>query len=95
MTEPRVTILMPAHNEGSYVGEAIESILHQDFESWRLWVLDDGSTDDTREVAEGYRTQDARIEVHASDENLGKQGILNQALVKVTTELCARGGFST
>lgn len=90
MKEPRVTILMPVHNEARYLGEAIRSILDQDFEPWTLWILDDGSTDTTRKVADRYRAQDGRIEVYGNAENLGRAKTLNLALARVTTELCAR-----
>ena len=39
------SILMPVYNEVRNVGRAIESIPHQNYESWELIVLDDGSTD--------------------------------------------------
>lgn len=90
MTEPRVTILMPVHNEARYLAEAIRSILAQDFDAWRLWILDDGSTDGTRKVAERYRAQDPRIEVHPNAKNMGRTMTLNVALGKVITPLCAR-----
>ena len=89
MTKPRLTILMPVHNDARYLGEAIRSILDQDVDSWCLWILDDGSTDSTRKVAERYRAQDPRIEVHPNTEFLGRARTLNLALAKVTTELCA------
>lgn len=90
MAEPRVTILMPVHNEVDYLAEAIDSVRAQDFDAWRLWVLDDASTDGSRALAEKAAAEDPRIEVRPNAENLGRTRTLNRALADVETELCAR-----
>jgi glycosyltransferase involved in cell wall biosynthesis len=54
-----VTVIMPAYNAEAFVGEAIESVLAQTCSDWELVVVDDGSTDETREVATAY--DDPRI----------------------------------
>ena len=90
MSAHGVTILMPAYNAGRFLGEAIQSVLDQSFRGWELWVLDDGSTDDTRAVGERFRKQDARILVFPNQENLGRTRTLNRALARVETEFCAR-----
>ncbi len=56
MSTPRITVLINAYNYGRYVGEAIESVLAQDFPAPELEILvvDDGSTDNTREVVARY-----------------------------------------
>lgn len=51
---PLVSIVIPAYNYADYLDEAIESILDQDYPNIELIVLDDGSTDDTREVLKKY-----------------------------------------
>jgi len=45
-----VSVLMPARNVASTIGDAIESVRRQTFESWELIVVDDGSDDETAEV---------------------------------------------
>jgi glycosyltransferase involved in cell wall biosynthesis len=52
-------IVMPLFNKGSFVGPAIESVLAQSFGDWRLFVVDDGSSDDGPAVVERFR--DRRI----------------------------------
>jgi glycosyltransferase involved in cell wall biosynthesis len=56
---PAVTVLMPAYDAARFIGEAIESVLAQTFSHWELVVVDDGSTDGTREVVAAY--DDPRI----------------------------------
>ncbi len=56
MQRLRVTALINSYNYGRYVGEAIESVLAQNFpaEQMEILVVDDGSTDDTRQVVAGF-----------------------------------------
>jgi CMP-N-acetylneuraminic acid synthetase len=52
---PKVTVYIPAHNYGQFIGQAIESVLRQTMDDWELIVIDDGSTDNTSKVLERYR----------------------------------------
>jgi glycosyltransferase involved in cell wall biosynthesis len=54
MSEPLVSIIVLCHNYGRFLPEAMESALGQDYPSLELIVIDDGSTDDSLEVASGY-----------------------------------------
>jgi glycosyltransferase involved in cell wall biosynthesis len=51
---PAVSICIPAHNAARYLPQAIETALAQDFTDFELVVLDNASTDETREVCQGY-----------------------------------------
>ncbi len=55
MQDPRFSIIMPAYNDGDYIGEAIESVLGQTYQSFELIIVDDGSTDNTPEALLRYR----------------------------------------
>lgn len=50
MNMPPVTIVMPAYNAQKYIGEAIESALYQSFTDFELLIVNDGSTDATRDI---------------------------------------------
>ena len=69
-----VSIVIPAYNHGDYLDEGIRSVLSQDYPDVELIVLDDGSTDKTREVLSKYGT-DFRWE---TQENLGQARTLEK-----------------
>jgi glycosyltransferase involved in cell wall biosynthesis len=50
----RVSVVIPTHNYGRFLGEAIQSVLSQSFTDFEAIVVDDGSTDNTREVFDSF-----------------------------------------
>lgn len=55
MQKPKFSIIMPAYNDEEFVGEAIESVLNQTYQSFELVVVDDGSTDGTPAVLSKFK----------------------------------------
>ena len=54
-----ISVIIPTHNYGSFIGDAIESILIQDYPQERIEIIivDDGSTDNTRDVIRKYASR--------------------------------------
>jgi len=61
---PLVTVLMSVHNGGKFLSEAIDSILHQTFDDFELLIINDGSTDETKNVLTGIDDKRVRIITH-------------------------------
>jgi glycosyltransferase involved in cell wall biosynthesis len=60
---PTVSVIVPAYNAGAYLGRTIRSVRDQTFADFELIIVDDGSTDDTLEVASASGVADARIRI--------------------------------
>ncbi|WP_457751358.1 glycosyltransferase [Thermococcus sp.] len=84
--EPKVSLIIPAYNEGKRVLRAIEAALKQDYPDFEVIVVDDGSEDDTYAVASSVN--DPRLKVVRA-EHRGKAGALNEGLKLATGEIIA------
>lgn len=51
----KLSILMPTYNDSDTIEESLNSILNQSYENWELIIIDDGSTDNTKNVIENYK----------------------------------------
>jgi len=56
-----VSVVIPAYNAAVFVGAAIDSVLRQTHQDLELFVVDDGSTDDTASVVQSYVDRDDRV----------------------------------
>ncbi|MDR0726491.1 MAG: glycosyltransferase [Rickettsiales bacterium] len=76
---PKVSIIMPAFNDGEYIGLTICSLIAQTFTDWELIIVNDGSSDNTLDVANEYAAKDSRIHVIHQD-NQGVIAARNNAI---------------
>lgn len=74
---PQVAIIIPAYNQSQYLGQAFQSVLEQTFSDWEAVIVDDGSTDDTRNVALSFN--DPRLR-YIYQENRGLSGARNTGI---------------
>ena len=84
-----LSILLPFRNAADTLAAAVESLLAQTMEDWELWLLNDGSTDESPQMAEGYAKQEGRIR----SASLAPQGLvaaLNHGIDHSNAPLIAR-----
>lgn len=86
---PAISVATSVYNGERFLAEAIESVLAQDFTDFEFLVLDDGSQDRSRAIAEGYAARDPRIRVIARA-NRGLIASLNQLFNEARAPLVAR-----
>ncbi len=67
---PKVSVIIPTYNRADLLPRAIESVLNQTFKDFELIIVDDGSTDNTKEIVEQYQKKDERIK-YLWEENFG------------------------
>ncbi len=58
-----VSVVLPVYNGGDILGDSIESVLKQTYENFELIIINDGSKDDTLNIAQRYAAIDSRIRV--------------------------------
>lgn len=87
--EPLVSVIIPTYNRVSLLPRAINSVLAQTFQDWELILLDDYSTDKTREVVKDYQKRDARIKYFVNDHNKGVVGARNSGIERAQGEFVA------
>lgn len=57
----KVSVIIPCYKQASFLNEALQSVVNQTHENWECFIVDDGSPDDTKEVAEKWCTKDSRV----------------------------------
>lgn len=77
---PLISVVMPVYNIEHYVGSAIESILNQTYKKFEFIIIDDASSDSTRNILKKVRAKDKRIILIRNRKNLGVTKSLNKAL---------------
>lgn len=68
---PRISVLIPAYNVAPWIEKTLDSVLAQTYRDLEVIVVDDGSTDDTGAILDGYARRDGRVVViHQSNGGL-------------------------
>lgn len=78
-SRPLVSVIIPAYNYGQFIGQTLSSVQSQTYSEWECVVVDDGSTDDTRQVVALYAEKDERIR-YIYQKNTGRSAARNNGL---------------
>jgi glycosyltransferase involved in cell wall biosynthesis len=88
MSAPRVSVVLPVLNGERYLRASVDSVLAQTFRDFELLIIDDGSTDSSRAIAESY--DDPRVRILINEQNLGLPKSFNVGLRAARGSLIAR-----
>lgn len=83
MTNPKVTIIVPAYNTEKYINKCLTSLINQTYKNIEIIVVNDGSTDNTNEIVENFAYSDDRIKLF-NIENSGVSNARNFAIKNST-----------
>ena len=78
--KPAVSIIMPCYNSQKYIGKTMNSILGQSFSDYELIMVDDGSTDETPALLDGYEKKYPEFVRVFHEENSGQSVARNLAM---------------
>ena len=86
---PAVSVITPVYQGEALLPECAESVRRQTLQDWELLLVDDGSTDASRELCERYAAEDARIRALIQPRNMGVSAARNRALQEARGEYVA------
>lgn len=76
---PLISVIIPAYNQSNYLGQTLDSVKNQSFDDWECIIINDGSTDNTDEIANRYVQYDPRFK-YIHQNNMGLSGARNTGL---------------
>lgn len=76
-----LSVIIPTYNRANTIGRTIESFIAQGFKDWEMIVVDDHSTDNTKEVIDDYNRSDNRIHYLLNERKKGAQGARNTGIL--------------
>ena len=82
----RVDVVIPCYNYGRFLEACVRSVLSQEGVGVRALVIDDGSADDSVEVARALSDQDSRVKVIALSKNIGMIPVVNRGIEEISGE---------
>ena len=86
----KIAVILPNYNHAAFIEQALEGVLSQTYKNWQLWVVDDGSTDDSWAIIERYRDRDSRVIAEKFPRNCGVNRAVRRCLELSNGELvCA------
>lgn len=86
----KISVVTSIYNGEKYMGETIESILHQTFTDWEYIIIDNASTDASADIVESYAKKDSRIRFYRNEKNFGISANLNKGFALARGKYIAR-----
>lgn len=83
---PKVSIIVPCYNQAQYLDECLYTVLNQTTEDWECIIVNDGSPDNTEEIAKKWTEKDGRFQ-YVSKQNGGLSSARNAGVKLAISEL--------
>lgn len=74
---PKISVVLPVYNGSAYLSECLDSLLAQNFKDFEIILIDDVSTDNSRDICQQYKDRDKRIRYFENPVNLGTAATTN------------------
>ena len=87
MNEKLVSVITPTYNCAKFIARTIDSVMAQTYGNWEMIIVDDRSSDNTKEIVEEYIKNDPRIKYHLLEVNSGA------AVARTTAMKLAQGAY--
>tara|TARA_Y100000591_G_scaffold125555_1_gene107480 strand:+ start:1282 stop:2037 length:756 start_codon:yes stop_codon:yes gene_type:complete len=84
----KIDIIIPNYNNEEFLDKSIGSVLKQSFKNWKIYVVDDNSTDNSRDILKKYK-KNKKIKIFYLKKNMGPSYSRNYAISKSKSELIA------
>ncbi|SCX92338.1 Glycosyltransferase involved in cell wall bisynthesis [Nonlabens sp. Hel1_33_55] len=79
LSEQLISVIIPCYNQASFLNETLESVYEQSYADWECIIVNDGSTDNTQQIAERWVKKDVRFKYYFQD-NSGLSAARNKGL---------------
>ena len=88
MSTSSVAVIIPCYNAARFIRKTLDSVLSQDYEPIEIIAIDDGSTDETKEILKDYSSY-VKLFFHPDSANLGQAASLNLGIKNTKADLIA------
>ncbi|HOK35557.1 MAG TPA: glycosyltransferase family 2 protein [Candidatus Pacearchaeota archaeon] len=86
---PKISVIIPTYNRKDLLPRALQSVLNQTYKDFELIIVDDGSTDNTKEIVEEFQKKDPRIFYLRNEKNNGQAAARNLGIKSAKGEYIA------
>ena len=88
-TNEKISVIIPTYNRGNVLLKSVESVLNQTYDNIELIIVDDGSTDNTKDIVKKLQLEDKRIKYVSYKKNKGACHARNVGIKKATGKYIA------
>lgn len=85
MKQPLISVIVPCYNQAQFLDECLQSVLEQTYQNWECIIVNDGSPDNTEEVALEWTKKDVRF-IYLKKDNGGLSSARNAGIEKAKGE---------